>query len=171
MKVIFLIILSSVFTAFACRAQKEIVLRNLYTYPQIHVAFNGFTVSFAIRDVNRTMQLIAEFVDTTADTTSHLDTSRMYHLELFNDTKTEYTIALQDLMQNSVGGFLLLKGKAQVADRKKRKVRAISVNLEESENGEPVSQIKCYDVKNKTLLFAGKIPNSLINQDLGIDYY
>ena len=124
------------------QAQRTIQLRNLWTRPQVHVLFQGYSISFTIKDIDKALQLLAETGDTTYGTTCGLDTSGDYVVELFPGLKMEYRKPLQILMQKAVGAFLISAGHAYIIFT---------------------------DPNNDNMIFAGMMAADMYRKDLGID--
>jgi len=154
---------------FPATAQRTIKMRTLWSPPQVHVLFQGYTISFTIRDINKALSLLAETGDTLYGSTSNLDTGRNYAMELYPGTHTEYHNRLQPLMQKGVGVFLLLSGHALVENKKHKLLRDISSEIGIAPNGEPDVLINFYDPLNHNMLFSGKMKVEMYNKDLGID--
>ena len=152
-------------------SQKTTVLKNLWTRPQVHVLFNGYTISFAIRDINRTLLLLNETGDFSYGTQCNLDTAGNYYIELYDGTKTEYKSPIQPLIQNAVGCFLFTKGKAVVKNPKNKQLSMVEVESVEVNNSENFAFIHVFDPKTHKLIFSGKMAVGLFNMDMGIDYY
>lgn len=169
MKYISLFLLVGVLS-FSALAQHSIQLRNLWAEPQVHVLFNGYKVSFAIRDINKTLQLLAETGDTTYGLKSGLDTAKQYYAELFPGYRTEYHSTLQPLMQKGVGAFLLYKGMALVENTRKKKVKKITIDAQPLIGGVNVADLKFFDPDTGAMIFNGQMPDIMKNADLGIDY-
>jgi hypothetical protein len=149
-------------------AQRTVKLRNLWSRPQVHVVFHGYTLSFTLKDIDKTLALLTETGDSLYGTTSGLDTAGNYVVEVFSGTKTQYKNPVQPLMQNGVGVFLLLAGHAYIQNPRHRKVTEIVANIQPTpQSGEAF--IMFYDPKNKELLFSGKMNGELYNKDLGIE--
>jgi hypothetical protein len=153
----------------AARAQRTMRLRNLWTKPQVHVLFEGYTVSFTIKDINKALELLSETGDTTFGTTSRLDTAKEHFLELYRGTRQEYRNRLQPLMQRGVGPFLLTAGRAYIENTKHKKVTDIIVDIQPIIPGTDQVMILFYDPKTKSLLFSGMMQADMYKKDLGID--
>lgn len=151
-------------------AQRTVKLHNLWAKPQVHVLFEGYTLSFKIKDINRTIELLNEIGDTTFGTTSGLDTLRHFALELYPGLRLQYRNALQPLMQRGVGCFLLLSGQAYIINKNKKKLKEIVANILPVKGDDELAYVNFYDPKNNKLLFSGCMPVGLYNKDLGIDY-
>ena len=154
--------------------QKTVPIRNLWTQPQVHISFKEYTVSFSIRDIDRALELLVATGDYTFGTKSNLDTTKNYSIELFNDLHTEYKSDIQPLIQNCMGTFLLTKGLAVVTTPKGKKqkvLKSMLMDFEDVDTGETSVYIHFYDPENHHLLFTGKMPVNMYNQDMGIDYY
>jgi hypothetical protein len=137
----------------------------------VHVLFGGYTVSFTIRDINRALQLMAEAGDSTYGTTSGLDTTKQYTVELYPGYRTEYRTTIQPMLQLGVGAFLLRKGKAVVQNPKHKKLKMITIDVTPVVDGENLTDIKFYDPANNNLVFNGQMIADMYNMDLGIDNY
>lgn len=101
-------------------AQRTIKLHNLWVKPQVHVLFEGYTLSFTIKDINRTIEILNEIGDTTFGTTSGLDTLRHYPLELYPGLRLQYRNKLQPLMQRGVGCFYYYQVRQILSTRKRK---------------------------------------------------
>ncbi|MCD6012049.1 MAG: hypothetical protein K0Q79_1911 [Flavipsychrobacter sp.] len=152
-------------------AQKTVQVRNLWADPNVHVLFQGYVLSFTIKDINRALQLLSERGITTYGKTSGLDTLQQYHLELYPGYRQEYHNELQRIMQLGAGAFLLSKGRAVIHNPKGRKLKNIIIDVQPFEEGEYVTTVKFYDPANDKLIFSGKLAKSMVNADLGIDYW
>ncbi len=135
----------------------------------MHVLFEGYTVSFTIKDINKALELLSETGDTTYGATSSLDTAKDHFLELYRGTRQEYRNRLQPLMQRGVGAFLLTAGRAYIETPKHKKVTDIIVDIQPIITGTDKVMIFFYDAKTKALLFSGTMSADMYNKDLGID--
>jgi hypothetical protein len=151
-------------------AQRTVKLHNLWAKPQVHVLFEGYTLSFKIKDINRTIELLNEIGDTTYGITSGLDTLRQFPIELYPGLKLQYRNTLQPLVQRGVGCFLLLSGQAYIVNKKKKKLKEIVANILPVKGDDELAYVNFYDPQNNKLLFSGCMPVGLYNKDLGIDY-
>ena len=154
-----------------CFAQKTIALKNLWTRPQMHVSFNGYTISFAIRDINRALELLNETGEYMYGTKCTLDTSGNYFIELFDVSKPEYKTLIEPLIQNGVGSFLLTVGKAVIEDPKHKIMPNVELSIEGGEFSSEYYQIQVFDPKTKKLIYSGRMNTAMYNKDMGIDYY
>ena len=152
-------------------AQKNVELKNLWTDPQVHVLFLGYDLSFSVKDIDRALQLLNERGINKYGATSGLDTLKQYHLELFDGYRQEYHNALQTTMQLGVGAFLLTKGRAVIKNPGHKKLKAITIDIMPFVPGEYTTTLKCYDPKTNRLIFSGQLHKSMLNADLGIDYW
>ncbi len=150
-------------------AQRTIKLNNLWAKPEVHVLFQGYTLSFTIKDVNKAVALLAETGDSSFGTSTQLDTSRSYDSELFPGVRTQYRYWLQPLIQNGVGSFLLLAGHAEIANPRHRKLSTIIADIQPVERDDSFARVNFYDPRNNHLLFSGRMNVDLYNRDLGID--
>jgi hypothetical protein len=151
-------------------AQQIIQLRNLWAEPQVHVLFNGYRISFTVRDINKTLQLLAETGDSAYGVKSSLDSSKQYYSELFAGYRTEYHNTLQPLMQKGVGAFLLYKGMATIENTRKKKIKKVTMDMQPLIGGVKVADLKFYDPDKGTMIFNGQMPDIMKNADLGLDY-
>ena len=152
-------------------AQKTVILKNLWARPQMHIMFNGYTVSFTIRDINRALELLNETGDYSFGTTCKLDTGGNFYIELLDGTKTNYPNPLQPLIQYGVGCFLFTKGKVEVINLKHKRITSVIIDIEDVNMGENFAYIHVYDPKNQKQIFSGKMAVELYYKDMGIDYY
>ncbi len=151
------------------QAQRTIQLRNLWTRPQVHVLFQGYSISFTIKDIDKALQLLAETGDTTYGTTCGLDTSGDYVVELFPGLKMEYRKPLQILMQKAVGAFLISAGHAYIENPKHKIVRAVVSDIKPISPGADDAYIIFTDPNNDNMIFAGMMAADMYRKDLGID--
>ncbi len=149
-------------------AQRTVPLHRLWTPPQVHVHFNGYVLSFRIKDINRSMELLLETGDSTLGPTSGLDTAATYHIELYA-RRQQYTNKLQPLMQNMIGTFLLTAGQAEVRHGRK-KLSDIIMDIQAASYDDNHTYIRFYDPQNHQLIFAGSMAADMYRRDLGLDY-
>ena len=168
MKSISLLLLTFILS-YSTFAQYNVQLRNLWAKPQVHVLFGSYTISFTIKDINKALVLIAETGDSTHPLTSGLDEAVTYTTELYPDSRMEYHIVLQPLLQNAVGAFLLTAGHAEIKKGKRKKLKEITIIIEDITPGEADVEVKVYDPANKKLIFMGRMRSDMYNKDLGID--
>ncbi len=145
-------------------------MRNIWTRPQVHVLFQGYIISFTIKDINRAMELLQETGDTTYGKSCGLDTAGNFVLEFFPGFHQEYHSKLQWLMQTGVGAFLLSAGLAFIETERHKKVPAIVADMVPLMDGVEFTAFKFYDPKTKTMLFDGLMAAGMYNKDMGIDY-
>ena len=150
-------------------AQTTIQMRNLWARPQVHVLFNGYNISFTIKDIDRALELLYETGDTTFGTSCGLDTSSNYTFELFPGTKMEYHNPLEPLIQQGVGAFLLSAGHAYIEDPKHRILKAIVADIQPLPPGVDDAYLLFYDPRNNKMLFSGKMAADMYKKDLGIN--
>lgn len=165
------ILISLVSQAITAPAQRTVQLQNLWAEPQVHVSFQGYIISFTIRDINRALELLAETGDSTYGVRSRLDTAKQYYIELYPGYNTEYHTALQPLIQKGVGLFLLTIGHAEVENHRHRSLSAINIDIEKRFEGGRAADVRVYDPRSGKLLFSGELPLDLYGKDMGIDYY
>ncbi len=156
-------------SAVTLRAQQTIQLHNLWAKPQVHVLFNGYIISFKIKDINRALELLAETGDTTYGRTSGLDTAREYHTELLSGLRMEYKTPLQPLLQRGVGVFLLMAGQAEVRNPRGKKLKEIVADIEPVKRDDEAAYIRFADPRNNYLLFSGSMATEMYKKDIGID--
>ena len=150
-------------------AQRIIPMRNIWTKPQVHVLFEGYTLSFTIKDINRALVLLSESGDTSFGSTSGLDTAKEYACELYSGTKMEYRSSLQNLLQNGVGAFHLTAGHAYIENPKHKQLQSIIADINAFPPGVDEAFIVFYDPRNNKRLFTGRMNVNMYNKDLGID--
>ena len=150
-------------------AQRTIQMRNIWTKPQVHVLFEGYTLSFTIKDINKAVALLAGCGDTSFGFTSGLDTAKEYFCELYSGTKMEYRRSLQNLLQNGVGAFLLTAGHAYIENPKHKQLQSIIADINAFPPGVDDAFIIFYDPRNNNRLFTGRMNVKMYNKDLGID--
>jgi hypothetical protein len=150
-------------------AQRTIPMRNLWAVPEVHVLFQGYTVSYTIKDINKALLLLVGTGDSTYGTTSRLDTNKTYTVELYAGVHMEYRNTLQPLLQNGVGAYLLSAGHALIKTHKRKTVREVVMDIQPMIEGTNDVQVNFYDPRSNKLLFAGKMPVDMYRKDLGID--
>ncbi len=150
-------------------AQRTTQMRNIWTRPQVHVLFQGYTLSFTIHDINKALALLAETGDSTYGTSCGLDTSGDYIVELYPGLRMEYRKPLQAVLQKGVGAFLLLAGHAYIEDKRHKPVRSVISDIKPPSRGVDDAYILFTDPKNDNPLFAGQMAAEMYNKDLGLD--
>ncbi len=153
----------------ALYAQYPVKMRNLWTRPQVHVLFNGYRVSFAIRDINKTLALLRSAGDDSHPSYCALDTSKDFSYELYEGTRTEYKEQMESLLQNVVGPFLITAGRAVVQDSRNRVLQEVITDIKYEGTGEQNVYVNFFDPKTKKMLFAGIMSLAIYKMDLGID--
>ncbi len=164
------LLLSAFALTFSSFAQRTIQMKNLWVTPQVHVVFQGYTLSFTIKDINRALELLLEAGDTTFGTSSGLDTAKNYIIELYPGLRQEYHNHLQYLMQKGIGAFLLDAGHAIIENPRHKKVKNIETDIKPLLPGVEVTNVKFYDPVKGFLIFEGMMEAGMYNKDLGIDY-
>lgn len=150
--------------------QRLMPVKNIWTEPQVHIHTQGYIVSFAIRDIDRTLQMMRELGDSSLPATSNLDTSKQYHYELTTDIHLEYHYEMQRLLHNCVASFLLSKGKV-VITRKGKKLKEYLYDATLAENGTDHVLVTIKDPTLPQNIYIGKMPVIIRGADMGIDYY
>ncbi len=164
-----LLLLFSFVVSLSVSAQRTIAMRNIWTRPQVYVLFQGYTIAFTIKDIDKALQLLYETGDTTFGNTCGLDTSGTYKIDLFPGLKMEYRNRVQWILQKGVGAFLLTAGHAYIEDARHRPVRSVICDLKPPSMGGDAVYILFTDPRNEQLLFAGAMSADMYNKDLGID--
>lgn len=159
----------AVILSYSTFAQRTIQIRNLWMKPQVHVLFEGYVVSFTIKDINKSLSILSDIGEHTYGTTSNLDTNQVYSVELYPGTRIAYRNELQPLLQKGVGAFLLTAGHAEIRNKKRKKLKEIIVDIGTAQEGENEVVVTVYDPKNKKMIFWGKMKVDMYNKDLGID--
>lgn len=149
-------------------AQHPIPMHNLWARPQVHVVFGEYKVSFTIKDINKALMLLRQTSDSLQVTECGLDTAKDYYYELFPGSHTQYKTAMEPLLQNLVGPFLLSAGHALV-ERKHKPLKEVIMDTGQVGIGETDIFISFFDPKNRTMLFSGKMNIDMYKKDLGID--
>jgi hypothetical protein len=157
------------FLTYPVFAQRNIQMRNIWTRPQVHVLFEGYTLSFTIKDINRALVLLAETGDTSFGRTSGLDTAKDHFCELYAGTRMEYRNSLQNLMQNGVGAFLLMAGHAYIENPKHKHMQQIIADIKVFPRGIRHAFIIFTDPRNGKRVFTGRMAANMYNKDLGIE--
>ena len=153
-------------TAFA---QRTIQMRNIWTRPQVYVLFQGYTIAFTIKDIDKALQLLYDTGDTTFGTACGLDTSGTYTIEMFPGLKMEYRNRVQFILQKGVGAFLLTSGRAYIENPKHKPVRAVVCDLKPLPLGADAAYVIFTDPRNENVLFTGAMAADMYNKDLGLD--
>ena len=151
----------------AADAQSTVKLHNLWARPQVHVKFADYTLSFKIKDIERSLQILDEIGDRTWGLRSDLDTARQYTIELYPD-RQEYKFRLEKMMHQAVATFLLSAGQAEVYRGRKR-LTAVIMDIQPLHGDDIIAYIKFFDPQNGDMLFSGTMPVGMYNQDIGID--
>jgi len=142
---------------------------NLWAQPRVHVLFQGYTISYTIKDINKAIGIMAQMGDSTYGVTSKLDTGKDYYIELFPGFSTEYHSPLQPLIQLGVGAFLLTAGHAVVENPKHKIRNEILEYIDVEPNEDNNVLVTFYDTKNNRTIFFGRMKDFMYNKDLGID--
>ena len=164
-----LLLLAALTLSWSSFAQRTVKIRNLWAKPQVHVLFQGYTLSFTIKDINRAIVLLAETGDSTYWNSVRLNDKMQYTLELYPGSRTEYRTELQPLIQKGVGAFLLTAGHAVIKRKRHKKLEEILVDIGTRGVGENDILITVYDPKNRKMVFQGRMKADMYNKDLGID--
>jgi hypothetical protein len=149
--------------------QRTIQMRNIWTRPQVYVFFEGYTIAFTIKDIDKALQLLYETGDTTFGTSCGLDTAKTYTVDLFPGLKMEYRNRLQFILQRGVGAFLLTSGRAYIENAKHKPVRSVICDLKPLPQGAEHAYIIFTDPRTDNMLFAGAMAADVYNKDLGLD--
>ncbi len=165
--------LSLLFAAFLVSytilAQRPVQMRTMWQRPQVHVLFNGYTISFTIKDINKALVLLYETGDHTYGTSCGLDTAGDYVIELYAGMRMEYRNPQQRMMQQGIGAFLLGTGHALVQNKKHKKVMSVNKDIEPLIEGQTGTVYKFYDPQNGMLFFYGVMPADMYTKDIGLD--
>lgn len=164
-----LLFFTTLILSYSAFAQHTVKFRNLWAEPQVHVLFDGYSISFTIKDINKSLLLLAGLGYNSFGDSSGLDSTGVYNIELYAGTRQQYRNDLQPLIQKGVGAFLLTAGHAVVKNRKHKKLKEILVDVGTAPIGEDEVVVKVYDPQNNILIFWGKMKTNMYNQDLGID--
>jgi hypothetical protein len=155
--------------ATVCCAQPVVKMRTMWDRPQVHVKFEGYTISFTIKDINEALALIAETGDSTYGVDCGLDTNANYVVDLYPGRNMIYGTALQKMLHNDLGAFLITAKRAYIVSGKRREVSEVIVDVEPPEMDMNLLDIKFYDPRNKKLVFWGTMRKDMYNRDLGLD--
>lgn len=168
MKSVYLLLLVFILT-YPSFAQRNVSMKNLWTKPQVHVLFEGYIISFTIKDIDRALSLLAETGDTSYGLSCGLDTTKNYSVELYSGNHMEYHNMLQLLLQNGIGVFLLLSGHAYIESSKNKKVQEVTMNILPPTGNEPEVYVLFYDPDTGARIFTGKMTTAMYGKDMGID--
>lgn len=154
----------------AAYGQPKIKMRAMRSRPQVHVKFGEYIVSFSITDIDKAMTFFPENEKVIYGTKCGLDSSLSYNLQLLPGRHMEYRNKLEPLLQNGVGCFLLMGGRALVSrDGKTVKEIYAKVGPEMDLNGTYAVPISFYDSRNDKLMFSGMLDSELYKKDIGFD--
>ncbi|GAA4462154.1 hypothetical protein GCM10023093_08200 [Nemorincola caseinilytica] len=148
-------------------AQSTVRLHNLWARPQVHVLFGEYRLSFKIKDIDRTLQILADIGNRTWGPSSGLDTNRQYSIELYAD-RQEYRGRFERMMHQAVATFLLSAGQAEVRHGRKR-LHSVIMEVQPVRQDDMMARIKFFDPKKHRLIYSGTMPVDMYNRDIGID--
>ena len=131
--------------------------------------FEGYSVFFTIKDIDKALSLLAEIGDTSFGSACGLDTSGNYYTELYSGSKMEYHNKLQLLLQNAVGCFLLSKGHATVERTRHKQLKVIIMDIMAPVATQDEEYLLFYDPHSGKRIFSGKMLQEMFDKDLGID--
>jgi hypothetical protein len=142
---------------FCVIAQHKIKLVRLWEKQEVHLIYRGYDLFFKIKDINTTLKYLHAINPQLYDSTSHLDTTQLYSVELVEGRDMEYMNRLEPLIQKEVGAFLLYRGHAYVEGAKHKKVPVILMDTGPIEDQSGVSEVMIhfYDAKTGNEIFAG----------------
>lgn len=149
-----------------CMGQRPVKLNNLWATPEVHVLFAGYKLSFTIKNMNRTLELMNQIGDNTWGTQTELDTLREYTIELYG-SHPQYRNRLQTMMQHCIATFLLSAGQAEVR-YKRRRLRTVLMDIQPIGPDGNTVRILFYDPKNNHMLYSGTMPVGMYKQDIGL---
>jgi hypothetical protein len=150
-------------------AQRTVQMRNLWIRPQVHVLYEGYTISFTIKDIDKALALLEATGEKAYGSSCDLDTSKDHYVELYPGYRTEYHTRLQVIMQRAVGAFLISAGRAYIENNKHKAVAGVDMDIQPVMEGVNETDVKFYDKNTGKLLFNGKMPVVMYKKDLGID--
>lgn len=164
-----LLLLVALVLHYAAPAQRNVPLRTLWTRPQVHVLFGGYTLSFTIKDIDKALELLSQTGNHTYGSSCGLDTAGNYYIELYAGNKTQYRNRMQEVMQKAVGAFLLTAGRAYIVNAKRRNVPVIISDIQPVIKDMDHAFVSFYDPKKNNMLFYGDLPVVMYKMDLGLD--
>ncbi|MES2701846.1 MAG: hypothetical protein V4649_04360 [Bacteroidota bacterium] len=142
----------------------------MWDHPQVHVLFNGYTLSFTIKDINKALSLLAETGDSTYGTSCGLDSATDFVCEIINASGMEYTSRLQQMLHREVVSYLLLSRRGHIQDRRHKHIKEIIADKQVLQAGDlDILYIKFYDPRNNKLLFFGSMRTDMYYKDMGLD--
>jgi hypothetical protein len=150
------------------QAQIEVRLRNLWVEPSIHVFFGEYQLSFATKDVRKSIKLLGQD-GIKIDTTLWPDTTQKYVCELYPGLHQRYKQPIEELLQHYSAAYLLSIGKAEVRNKKRKGLTSIIVDIQYPELHDEDIMVSCYDPSTKVMLFQGVLPRTLLARDIGLD--
>jgi hypothetical protein len=152
-------------------AQQNVTLKKLWTRPEVHLIFGQYNIYFTIKDIDKAMGFLPDLEKEMYGDSSGLDTNRVYTVELEQGRHMEYHFALQPLLQNGVGAFLLLSGHAYIETNNGRKVKTIEVHIGQAMdfNGFYTAPVTIYEPETQSMVFSGAMDTELYHKDLGVD--
>jgi hypothetical protein len=169
MRAVILLVVAVAFS-YTSQAQKTIEMRTLWQKPQVHVIYGDYVISFTIKDIDKTLRLLAESGDNRFPTACGLDTGTDHTVQLLADvTRQEYRSNLQILLQDGVGCFLIYSGHAFIQNKKHKPVRSILADEQPPIGDVKETYLEFYNAKTNERLFSGRIFYELHGRDLGID--
>jgi hypothetical protein len=151
-------------------AQEIVKMHPLWAHPQVHVMFGEYDLYFTIHDINRAMSFLPDNQQVIYGKTSGLDTGATYNIQLLAGRQVQYRTTLEPLIQNGVGAFILLSGRALITKRGKTQKQITAepgpaVDL----NGTYTMSVNFYDCRTHQMLFSGIMDASLYHKDLGFE--
>ncbi|NCX96017.1 MAG: hypothetical protein EBX41_06340 [Chitinophagia bacterium] len=150
-------------------AQRLMDIKPLYYPANIHIMSAGYQLSFALKDIEKTLQLARQAGDSTFPATTQLDSLKNYSYEVNTDLKLEYHYPMQYLIQHIAGGFLLLRNRVMIIDRKKKLMPQIIFDATPVNNGLAYTRINIYHPTTHELIFVCRMPVAMYGQDFDID--
>jgi hypothetical protein len=153
------------------QAQKPVTLRTLATDPEVTLLFGNYKIMFRIKDINKAMTFLPDAEKGLYGESSGLDTNKQYVVELVRGKDMQYRNALQPLLQNAVGAYLLLSGHARVVNRWGMQIKNIEYLTDQAEdmNGFYIVPITFRDAKTGKTIFIGQMDKDMYRMDLGFD--
>lgn len=150
-------------------AQKEVPLHRLWHKPGVTVIFNGYSLSFSIKNINKALNILKSVGDSTYGTDSKLDTNKTYTYWLTDYPPEVYHDMNEPMIQKGIGALILSSGWVEVRNRKGKKLKSIIVDISTPIYGQQMVHVSCYDPENNAKIFSGLMNVDLYGKDIGID--
>lgn len=164
-----LLLVTAVTLSFTVFAQRIVKMRTMWDRPQVHVHFEGYTVSFRVQDINKALGMLYETGVKKYGTNCMLDTAGTYPLQLNRDLRLQYRSGIEPIMHKAIGAYLITAGRAYIQNRRGKRIAELEMDIQPLILETNEVFIMFYDKKTKKLVFAGSMPADMYNKDMGLD--